>query len=142
MSERTLRILIAAGSLLGLAIAAYLTYVHYAELRPVCVGGGRACEQVQNSPQAHLLGTPVAVLGLAGYAGTLLSAALSGEGGRVLGALLAISGLAFSLYLTYEELFAIHAVCQWCVASALVMASLAALTGARMVAAAPGLVRA
>jgi uncharacterized membrane protein len=134
VNERTLRILIAVGALLGLAIAGYLTYVHYAELGPVCVGGGKACEKVQNSSASELAGIPVAVLGLVGYAGILLSAALPGEVGRLLGALLAISGLAFSLYLTYEELFVIHAVCQWCVASAVIMAILAALTGMRVMA--------
>ena len=135
MNERTLRILIGVGALLGLAISGYLTYVHYAELSPVCVGGGKACEKVQNSSASELVGIPVAVLGLVGYAGILLSAAIRGEAGRLLGALLAITGLAFSLYLTYEELFVIHAVCQWCVASAVVMALLAALTGMRVLAA-------
>ena len=135
MNERTLRILIGVGALLGLAVSGYLTYVHYAELNPVCVGGGKACEKVQNSSASVLVGIPVAVLGLVGYAGILLSAAIRGEAGRLLGALLAITGLAFSLYLTYEELFVIHAVCQWCVASAVIMAILAVLTGMRVLAA-------
>jgi uncharacterized membrane protein len=142
VSERTLRILIGVGALLGLAISGYLTYVHYAKLSPVCVGGGGACEKVQNSSASELVGIPVAVLGLVGYAGILLSALIRGEAGRLLGALLAISGLAFSLYLTYEELFVIHAVCQWCVASAVIMAILTLLTGMRVLAPTPALARA
>jgi uncharacterized membrane protein len=142
VSERTLRILIGVGALLGLAISGYLTYVHYAKLSPVCVGGGGACEKVQNSSASELVGIPVAVLGLVGYAGILLSALIPGEAGRLLGALLAISGLAFSLYLTYEELFVIHAVCQWCVASAVIMAILTLLTGMRVLAPTPALARA
>jgi uncharacterized membrane protein len=135
VNERTLRIAIAALALLGLGIAGYLTYIHYAELNPVCVGGGQACEKVQSSSASKLVGLPVAVLGLVGYAGILLSAAIRGEVGRLLGALLAFVGLAFSLYLTYEELFVIHAVCQWCVGSLVVMASLAVVTGMRVMAA-------
>ena len=38
------------------------------------------------------------------------------------------SAVGFSLYLTYLELFVIDAICQWCVASAVVMTALAALT--------------
>ncbi|HKR98306.1 MAG TPA: vitamin K epoxide reductase family protein [Candidatus Dormibacteraeota bacterium] len=135
MNERALRIAIAVFAVLGLAIAGYLTYIHYAELNPVCVGGGQACEKVQSSSASKLAGIPVAVLGLVGYAGILLSAGIRGEAGRLLGALLAISGLAFSLYLTYQELFVIHAVCQWCVASAVIMAILSVLTAMRVLAA-------
>jgi len=36
-------------------------------------------------------------------------------------------GAAFSAYLTYLELFVIEAICQWCVASAILMVCAAAL---------------
>jgi uncharacterized membrane protein len=35
--------------------------------------------------------------------------------------LLALVGFGFSAYLTYLELFTIDAICQWCVASAVLM---------------------
>ena len=44
---------------------------------------------------------------------------------------LALIGAGFSAYLTYRELFTIHAICQWCVASAVLMAALAVLTTRR-----------
>jgi uncharacterized membrane protein len=141
VNERTLRVAIAVVALLGLAIAGYLTYVHYAGIKPLCVSGSGGCERVQSSHQAQLAGVPVAVLGLVGYAVILVSAALPGDAGRVPGALVAISGFAFSGYLTYEELFVIHAVCQWCVASAVLMTGLAALTSLRVMSPAPALVR-
>jgi hypothetical protein len=48
---------------LGLAIAAYLTYVHYAGISPVCeIAHG--CEKVQTSQWSSLAGVPVALLGL------------------------------------------------------------------------------
>jgi uncharacterized membrane protein len=48
---------------------------------------------------------------------------------------LALSGFGFSAYLTYRELFTIDAICQWCVASAVVMAALALLTVWRLLSA-------
>jgi uncharacterized membrane protein len=76
---------------------------------------------VQSSRYAAILGVPVSVLGLVGYAGLLLSAVLRGEVGVYLGFLIALVGTLFSAYLTYLELFVIHAVCQWCLASAAIM---------------------
>jgi uncharacterized membrane protein len=131
MTER--RLLVAAGTLalLGAAIAGYLTWVHYSGLEPICAGGGGGCERVQSSSYADLAGVPVALLGLIGYltiAGLLWA---PGELGRVGPALLALIGAGFSFYLTYLELFEIDAICQWCVASAIVMTLLAMCTVAR-----------
>jgi uncharacterized membrane protein len=121
-----------AVALLGVAVAGYLTYVHYAGLQPFCAGGGHGCERVQSSSYAELAGIPVAVLGLAGYlviAGALLA---PGESARLLAAGLAISGFGFSGYLTYLELFVIDAICQWCVASAVLMSLLFVTNVTRM----------
>ena len=38
--------------------------------------------------------------------------------------LVTLIGVIFSAYLTYLELFVIHAICPWCVASAVVMVAL------------------
>jgi uncharacterized membrane protein len=132
MSDRTLRRAAALLALLGLGVAGYLTYVHYAELEPICAGGGGGCERVQNSSYAELAGIPVAVLGLAGYALILASLAVPGEAGRVGGAMIALAGFGFSLYLTWLELFEIDAICQWCVASAVLMTALALITALRV----------
>jgi uncharacterized membrane protein len=137
MTERRLRIAIAVLSLAGLGVAGYLTWVHYADLEPICAGGSGGCERVQNSDYAELAGVPVALLGVVGYAAILGSLALPGEAGRFAGALLALAGFGFSAYLTYVELFEIDAVCQWCVASAVIMTALAALTSMRVLAAPP-----
>jgi uncharacterized membrane protein len=78
---------------------------------------------------------PVAVLGLGGYLAILGSLLVRGEAGRAAGACLALAGFGFSAYLTYRELFTIKAVCQWCVASAILMTLLAVLTTIRLLAA-------
>jgi uncharacterized membrane protein len=126
-----LRPVIAAAAVAGAAIAAYLTYVHYAHVAPVCTTGG--CEKVQRSSYAELGGVPVALLGLVGYlaiAGALALAPASAARPAV--AFLALAGMGFSAYLTYLELFEIDAICQWCVASAIVMAFLAVLAVTRL----------
>ena len=68
MAGRRLRIVALTVAVLGIAVAAYLTYVHYAGLEPFCAGGGGGgCERVQSSTYAMLGGIPVAMLGLGGY---------------------------------------------------------------------------
>jgi len=129
--ERKLAIAIAVVALLGIAVAGYLTYVHYAGVKPICSFSG-GCEKVQTSTYSKLAGIPVATLGLVGYFMLLCSLAVPGDAGRLAGAVIAISGFGFSAYLTYRELFSIHAICQWCVASAVLMTALAVMTFARL----------
>ena len=132
MTDRRLRLAATALALLGVAIAAYLTYVHYAELEPVC-GLGGDCERVQTSEYAEVAGIPVAVLGLGGYLLILVSLGIRGEAGLLAGATLALVGFGFSAYLTYREIVTIDAICTWCVASAVVMSALAVVTCVRLV---------
>jgi uncharacterized membrane protein len=122
----------AALAVAGVAIAGYLTWVHYAGLDPVCVGGGGGCERVQTSEWAELAGVPVALLGLVGYMTILATLVLPEEPGATVAAFVALVGFGFSAWLTYVELVKIDAVCQWCVASAVVMTALAAVSLARM----------
>lgn len=134
MSRRPqkLTLAIAALILLGIGVAGYLTYAHYADIDPVCAGGSGGCHIVQASDYAELFGIPVAMIGLGGYLALAASLFVPGEAGRALGMALALVGAGFSLYLTYLELYVIDAICQWCVASAVIMVLLAALTTARM----------
>jgi uncharacterized membrane protein len=130
-TDRRLRIAILVLSLIGIGIAGYLTYVHYEGLKVLCLSSG-GCETVQASRFAKLDGVPVAVLGLAGYIGILGSLLVRGELGRIAGFAIALIGFGFSMYLTYRELFTIKAICQWCVASAVLMTVLAILTAIRV----------
>jgi uncharacterized membrane protein len=130
MSDR-LRVAALACCVLGLAIAGYLTYVHYARVAPVCeIAHG--CEKVQTSRWASLAGVPVALLGLIGYAGILAALLAPGETAPIAAAGQALIGAGFSAYLTYREVFTIEAICIWCVASAVLMTALAGITVARM----------
>jgi len=131
VSDRALRLIVGVLALAGLAIAGYLTYVHYAGIKPLCLSSG-GCETVQASRYAKLGGVPVATLGLAGYALIGASVLFCTETARLIGAGSALVGLGFSAYLTYRELFTIDAICQWCVASAVIMTLLALLTTWRL----------
>jgi uncharacterized membrane protein len=128
MIDRRLRVAALTASLLGVAIAGYLTYVHYSGLQPFCAGSGHGCERVQSSVYAQLAGIPVALLGLAGYVAIVAAVLAPGELPRLISAGLAVSGFGFSVYLTYLELNVVDAICQWCVGSALLMTTLAMLT--------------
>jgi uncharacterized membrane protein len=76
---------------------------------------------------------PVALLGLAGYLAILGALALPGSAGRSATAFVALVGAGFSVYLTYVEVAVLEAICQWCVASAVVVTLIAGVTVARMV---------
>jgi uncharacterized membrane protein len=127
-----LTLAIIALCVLGIADAGYLTYVHYAGLKVLCLASG-GCETVQASRYAKLGGIPVALLGLIGYIAILATLAVRNELGRAATFGVALVGFGFSMYLTYRELFSIHAICQWCVASAVLMTALAVLTAIRFI---------
>ena len=129
--DRRLRIAIGVICLIGIGVAGYLTYTHYAGLKVVCLSSG-GCETVQTSVYSKLDGIPVAVLGLAGYITILLTLAIRNDLGRAAGFGVALVGFLFSMYLTYRELFTIKAICQWCVSSAVLMTLLTILTAIRV----------
>lgn len=114
--------------IVGLGVAGYLTYVETQAVPAVC-GPVGDCNAVQTSPYAKLFGVlPVGVVGMIGYT-AILVAWLWGRfrADRLadyvpLGVLgMTVLGVSFSVYLTYLELFVIHAVCMWCLASAVIM---------------------
>lgn len=129
---------IAVLSLIGLFVASYLALYKLGYLGVIqCSVGG--CEVVQASQYALLLGVPVAVWGTGAYLLLFVLALLGVQprwGGERWVALaifgIAAVGFVFSAYLTYLEAFVIHAWCQWCVVSAV-------LIGAIFLLAIPGL---
>ena len=115
-------------TLVGLGVAAYLTYVHYAGIKPACTAGG-SCIKVQTSQWSKLAGVPVALIGLLGYVGILASLLAPDRDETRLATLgLTLIGFGFSAYLTYRELFSIHAICEWCASSAVIMTALLGLS--------------
>jgi uncharacterized membrane protein len=129
MSPRTLRITMLVFTLVGLADASYLTYIHYAGIKPFCGTNGGGCEIVQTSEYSKLAGVPVALIGLIGYVMILGSLLVpEGEKSRFATVAFTVVGFGFSAYLTYRELFSIHHVCEYCVGSAIVVTILMCLS--------------
>lgn len=133
------RMAVAILALLGLFVSLYMLAYAFRLTGPVLCSVGD-CEAVQNSEFSRIGGVPVAALGVVGYLALLVLALLglrpSFHRSRRLSALLLVGGavgLLFSGYLTYLEAFVIHAWCQWCVSSAVIMllAFLAILPEAR-----------
>jgi uncharacterized membrane protein len=122
-------------SLLGLLLSAYLYLYKIGRIGTLACGSGE-CETVQTSQYSRFLGVEVALIGLVGYA-LLLGVALvalqpayaTSRGPVRLLALLAGGGVLFTGYLTYLELFVLHAICRWCVGSAAIILSIMLLAG-------------
>lgn len=131
ITETSLRRLGAGLAILGLAIATYITIADAGGGAPACLAGGHGCQTVADSSYAHLAGISVSVIGLAGYVCLFAAMAAAGDVARFAGFMLALVGFGFSLYLTYLELFVIDAICQWCVASAVVMTALLVVSALR-----------
>jgi uncharacterized membrane protein len=119
------RMLVALVALAGVFVALYLTLYKLGYIGTLACAVG-SCETVQTSKWATFLGFPVGGWGVAYYLG-VLALALVGLAGRYADSrrlsdiLVGVTGfgLLFSLWLTYLELFVIHAICQWCVVSAI-----------------------
>ncbi len=116
-------------SLVGIAVAGYLTYIETQQVAAVC-GPVGDCNEVQASPHSRFLGIPVGMLGMAGYAAIVIGWAATRFGTDQLAKfgwlaifVMALFGVLFSIYLTYLELVVIDAVCIWCLSSALIMAA-------------------
>jgi uncharacterized membrane protein len=114
----------------GAAISGYLVYVHAAG-GPVICGGQASCATVQTSEYASVGGVPVALIGLVFYfAIVALSLAVAARPVALLAVFgLSLGGVLYSAYLTWIEVAVLEAICFWCVASAIVVALLAIVSG-------------
>jgi uncharacterized membrane protein len=119
--------IVAALSLAGIFVALYLLLYKLGLIGALSCSVG-SCETVNSSRWATFLGLPVAGWGVAWYVGMFVLALVStgekfAESSLIslILLLVAATGLVFSLYLTYIELFRIHAICQWCVVSAILV---------------------
>src|SRR5689334_15149105 len=118
MRTSTLKNTLLVLTLIGVGVATYLTFIHYAGIKPLCGRNGGGCEIVQTSEYSKLAGIPVALIGLIGYVGILASLLLpESENGRLATVGMTVVGFGFSAYLTYREVFSIHNLCDWCLSS-------------------------
>jgi uncharacterized membrane protein len=121
------RMAAALTSLLGLFLSAYLYLYKIGRIGTLACGNG-GCETVQLSRWSRVAGVDVSLIGIVGYAALLVVSLASLQPGwlerrRPADLLAAVAGLGvlFTVYLTYAELFLVHAVCRWCVGSAVLI---------------------
>lgn len=115
----------------GAIVAAVLTSFHFSAgaVQALCTRTG-GCESVNSSPYSTVVGIPIALIGMGAYIviGFLAFASTREWPIREMAPLaifgLSLVGVLYSVYLTYLELFVIHAICPWCVASAVLMTAL------------------
>ncbi len=110
--------------LAGLLVAGYLAYVETTLTDATCGVIGH-CNVVQQSNYAYVFGVPIGIIGVVGYL-VMMGAWAVGHlwDSRIAYTLLfvlALSGVAFSTYLTFLEPFVIGASCVWCLTSAVMM---------------------
>src|SRR5688572_18861017 len=123
----TRRMIIAALALGGVGLATYLAMYKLGYIGTLACTVG-SCETVNLSRWATFIGIPVAVWGVGFYVVLFLVALLGttnrfAEASWVSHALLGLTawGVLFSSWLTYLELYVIHAVCMFCVISAILV---------------------
>jgi len=114
-------------ALLGLSVALYMVAYAAGLTGPILCSVG-SCEAVQNSSYSRIGGIPVAAFGALGYLALLVVSFLGIQpkyvGARWVSLALfggGVVGVIFSAYLTYLEAYVIHAWCQWCISSAIIM---------------------
>ena len=120
--NKALIILLLIVSLLGFADATYLTAEHY-------VGGTIACsifhgcEEVTNSQYSVILGVPLAILGALCFFAVFIMFIIYSDSRRIgfIKLAMAVTSLGFllSLVLVYIQLGVLHAICPYCMSSAL-----------------------
>jgi uncharacterized membrane protein len=132
-TEARLRRIIAFVATLGIGVATYIAIADSGGGAPTCLAGGGGCETVANSSYSHIAGVNIAIFGIVGYVVLLATAFFANDFARFAGFATALGGFGFSVYLTYLELFTIDAICQWCVASAVLMTILFLLNSSRLI---------
>ena len=123
----TKRMIVGLLALVGVFVSVYLTLYKLGYIGQLNCAVG-SCETVNTSRWATFLGLPVAAWGLGFYVAVFAVAMVAVqeryEDSRTMSVALAGLtgwGVLFSGWLTYLELFVIHAICIWCVTSAIIV---------------------
>src|SRR5215813_10424729 len=132
-SEKLLRMAIAFIAAVGIGGARYILITDSTAGAPTCLAGGGGCETVAKSSYSHIAGINIAIFGIIGWILILATVFFANDAARLGGFLVALGGFGFSIYLTYLEIWKIEAICQWCVASAVLMTIQFLLNATRLV---------
>jgi len=112
---------------IGLVDSVYLTWIKLTHTTALCLPGVGDCETVNTSRYSEINGIPIALLGALVYLAILLivllkdKASFLNDFGLYLLFGISLVGVLYSAYLTYIEIAVIHAICPFCVISAIVI---------------------
>jgi uncharacterized membrane protein len=127
-------------AVLGLGVALYLFIIKIANNPLLCTTAGGGCWTVNTSSYSEIYGIPVSVIGAAGYIAIIGLLLFEGRLKKVNAVLfhygvfgLSLIGVLFSAYLTYIEVAVLHAICPFCVSSAVLMTVIFILSIARLI---------
>lgn len=114
-------------SFIGFIDASYLTISHYTGSSLNC-SLLQGCDIVTTSKYSQIFGIPVALMGMFYYFSVLIASLIyvDTKNSKVFKFIqpLTVLGLLGSLYFVYLQLFVIHAICQYCMLSALTSTTL------------------
>ncbi len=125
-------------AVLGALDALYLLIFKLTGNSRMCLGNG-GCHDVNFSSYSEIYGIPVSVFGMAAFLAILCILFLEGrlkvakEYGPLAIFGISLGGVIFTAYLTYLELYVIHAICPFCVASAILITLIFILAIIRLV---------
>ena len=125
-SDQRLKLISIVMAVIGLADSIYLTWIKLANATASCAGIGD-CDAVNSSPYAEFAGIPIALFGAGAYLVMLLLLLLENksefiaDNGPMGVLLISLAGVLYSIYLTYVEIAILHAICPYCVVSAVVI---------------------
>jgi uncharacterized membrane protein len=109
---------------LGFLDAVYLLIFKLTGNNDMCLGNG-GCHNVNFSPYSEIHGIPISAFGIVAFlsiAGILWlepRVKFAGQTGPLGIFGISLAGVAFSVYLTWLEIYIIHSICPFCIASAI-----------------------
>ena len=131
-ASRRICLVIAVLALAGIAVSSLALQNHYAKsTSSYCdLGESFNCDIVNRSTYSLVLGLPVALIGIIGYAMLLALSTLYRAKAETPAMLLiaALGGLAFAVYLTYVEAFVLAVWCLLCLTSLVLILSITLLS--------------
>ena len=125
-------------TIFGVADSVYLLIYKITGNPHMCLGNG-GCHNVNFSPYSEIGGIPVSLFGIVAYLAIVVillmeaRVKIAQENGPLAIFGISLAGVGFSAYLTYLELYVIHAICPFCVASAVLITLIFILAIIRLV---------
>ena len=123
---------------LGILDASYLLVYKLTNNNAMCLGNG-GCHDVNFSPYSQIAGIPVSLFGLAAYLVMAVILLLEGrlkivkDNGPLAIFGISLAGTVFTGYLTWIELYVIHKLCPFCMATAIIITLIFILAVIRLV---------